>query len=92
MTLATRAVNGVVSSLSTTDIVADPACGAGDLLVKCTPFLPLSDDLSGTLLQWGKQLIGYDLHIEFIRATKARLDSCRSCTRAAGGAGNQNLA
>jgi hypothetical protein len=71
--LATKALNGNAPALIATDVVADPACGAGDLLIKCAQFLPLDQDLCATISNWGKQLIGYDLHVEFIRATRARL-------------------
>ncbi len=54
-------------------VIIDPACGTGDLLLACSKHLPLSEDLFATLSQWGKSLIGYDLHSEFVRATKIRL-------------------
>ena len=54
-------------------MIIDPACGAGDLLIACSKRLPVSKDLITTLSQWGRFLIGYDLHGEFVRATKIRL-------------------
>jgi hypothetical protein len=72
-TLADQVVGDTTSTFSETDIIADPACGAGDLLVRCARRLPVSGDLISTLQVWGEQLIGYDLHPEFIKATKIRL-------------------
>lgn len=51
----------------------DPACGAGDLLISAARRLPISQNLNETLLKWGEQLHGHDLHSEFVRTTKARL-------------------
>ena len=51
----------------------DPACGAGDLLISVARQLPLRGSLSDTLISWGQQLYGYDVHKEFVRATKLRL-------------------
>jgi hypothetical protein len=51
----------------------DPTCGGGDLLLALARRLPLSATLAETLTQWGKQLYGMDIHLEFVRATRARL-------------------
>jgi hypothetical protein len=51
----------------------DPACGAGDLLIAASDRLPVFEELGETLALWGQHLKGFDLHDEFIRATKARL-------------------
>ncbi len=53
--------------------IVDPACGAGDLLIACSKYLPLCKNLKTTLLVWGRHLIGYDLHEEFTLAAKLRL-------------------
>lgn len=53
--------------------VYDPACGAGDLLLACTNHLPTQNSLAATLTQWGRQLLGTDIHEEFVRAARARL-------------------
>jgi hypothetical protein len=71
--LAAQVVGDTVSTFSEADTIADPMCGAGDLLVRCARRLPISGDLISTLQVWGEQLIGYDLHPEFIKATKIRL-------------------
>lgn len=51
----------------------DPSCGAGDLLLAAARRLPVGKTLRGTLSLWARHLAGFDLHPEFIRATKARL-------------------
>ena len=53
--------------------IVDPACGAGDLLVECTRYLPIQADLKETLTHWGMRIHGRDIHQEFVRATRARL-------------------
>ncbi len=71
--LADRALQNHVASLKRSATVLDPACGAGDLLLACTTRLSCCRDLRTTLVQWGKQLAGYDINAEFVRAAKARL-------------------
>src|SRR5205807_101420 len=61
------------SSLSDSAIIFDPACGAGDLLLACAQYLPLGEDRRSTLVKWGEQFFGNDLHSEFARAARARL-------------------
>ena len=71
--LRTRAASYINSTISPKSIIFDPACGAGDLLIACTSHLSIEKDLESTLLQWGNQLSGLDIHPEFVRAAKARL-------------------
>lgn len=54
-------------------IVADPACGAGDLLVAIAERLPRPPDLQATLLDWSSRIVGRDIEADFVRATKLRL-------------------
>jgi len=54
-------------------VTCDPACGAGDLLVAAAEHLPVSDDLVTTLRAWSERLRGFDIHEEFVEATKLRL-------------------
>jgi len=54
-------------------LVWDPACGAGDLLLRVTETLPATLDLAITLNIWGQQLCGRDIEPVFVRAAKARL-------------------
>lgn len=53
--------------------VFDPACGAGDLLLRWAEHLPIQPSLEETIEHWGTLLYGIDLHPEFIAATKRRL-------------------
>jgi hypothetical protein len=54
-------------------IIVDPACGAGDLLVAASRLLPIDLTLDATIHDWAARLVGYDIHPEFIAATKLRL-------------------
>lgn len=54
-------------------VTCDPACGAGDLLVAAAEHLPCGDDLVMTLRTWSERLRGFDIHEEFVEATKLRL-------------------
>lgn len=54
-------------------IFYDPTVGMGDLLIAAAKNLPLARTLHGTLLQWGQQLTGTDLHPEFIAGAQTRL-------------------
>lgn len=54
-------------------VSCDPACGAGDLLVAASEYLSCSDDLVTTLRSWSERLRGFDIHQEFVEATKLRL-------------------
>lgn len=51
----------------------DPTCGAGDLLTACAQYLPREKTLRGTIRSWSKLISGYDLHEQFVRATRLRL-------------------
>lgn len=71
--LSRFAIAPILSSINSASVVLDPACGAGDLLLECSRRLPLDRSLDNTLEIWGEQLIGRDLHHEFVYATKGRL-------------------
>ena len=51
----------------------DPAMGGGDLLIEVARHLPIKQDLTGTLRNWGQLLHGRDLEPGFVRLAKARL-------------------
>lgn len=53
--------------------IADPACGAGDLLIACLMHAPLQKDLKSTLEAWGQRVTGIDLHEELAIVAKERL-------------------
>jgi hypothetical protein len=71
--LADEVVSRVAHRLANGATVLDPACGAGDLLLACARKLPVFDDIDTTLQHWGTRLYGFDIHEEFIHATKSRL-------------------
>jgi len=71
--LAKRALYFLLKTIKPESIILDPACGAGDLLIKCASRLPTASTLGQTLSLWEDHLIGRDLHPEFIRAAKVRL-------------------
>lgn len=56
--------------------VFDPACGAGDLLLRWAENLPLRSTLERTLQSWGDLLAGTDINPEFIAVAKRRLILC----------------
>lgn len=62
-----------LGNISENSKILDPACGAGNLLLSCLNFLPVEQRLGSTLRLWGVILHGYDLHDEFITATKLRI-------------------
>src|SRR5438105_8356165 len=53
--------------------IADPACGAGDLLLAVARRLPVRKTLQTTLKYWSENLSGADIRPEFVRLAKARL-------------------
>jgi hypothetical protein len=55
------------------DVVYDPACGCGDLLLAAAERLPVLGDLNDTLRSWGTVLQGNDLVPEFVEVTRQRL-------------------
>lgn len=61
------------STINKTSVLVDPACGGGDLLLACTPYLQICGDLSETISQWQSNLCGIDLHSEFVDIAKLRL-------------------
>lgn len=71
--LAARAARYLADQIGPGRPVADLACGAGDLLVACTKFLPIRSSLSATLHCWESCLFGRDIHREFVNAARLRL-------------------
>ncbi|MFA4103563.1 N-6 DNA methylase [Serratia nevei] len=53
--------------------IVDPCCGAGNLLIALSKYLPVAAALSETLSMWNSMLYGYDLYEDFIYAAKLRL-------------------
>lgn len=58
---------------SSPNIVLDPACGAGNLLLEQATRLQTMNSLLETIDYWGDRLWGFDIHQEFIDAAKLRL-------------------
>jgi hypothetical protein len=54
-------------------VVADPTCGAGDLLIAAARRFEVEPTLRTTLRSWGKRLIGFDTVQEFVQSTQLRL-------------------
>ncbi len=61
------------TSYRPTSVFYDPTCGMGDLLLAVAKTLPLCKTLSKTLRKWGQQLVGTDIHREFIEGARTRL-------------------
>lgn len=70
---AQRAARRVVATITPDAMILDPACGAGDLLIACSTALQTSPNLTATLNEWSQRLVGRDLFMEFVEATKLRL-------------------
>jgi len=71
--LSHSALSNALKSCDEHTVCMDPACGAGDLLIACASKLPMADSLEDTLRQWGRQLVGRDIHPEFVDAARARV-------------------
>jgi hypothetical protein len=56
-----------------TSVIADPACGAGDLLLPFLAGAPLGADLSSTMRLWMERILGLDLHPHLAHAAKERI-------------------
>ena len=70
---STRLASRLLARQEEAEFHHDPSCGVGDLLLAAARHFPLEDTFDKTLVAWSKRLFGRDLHVEFIRATKARL-------------------
>ena len=71
--LVMRAIRPWRATFSHDAKILDPACGAGDLLLGCARLLPVAEDWTTTLEQWGGQLFGFDTSQEFVEAARLRL-------------------
>ena len=71
--LSQKATHRFINSLNTKIVVADPACGAGNLLLACASKLTVYPSLQKTLELWSKQLMGFDINQDFVKAAKLRL-------------------
>ena len=72
--LGLTALDYFIGNLRDATLILDPACGAGNLLIACSKKLPVKrNSLLDTLTAWGTKLAGFDIHKEFVEATKIRL-------------------
>jgi hypothetical protein len=62
-----------ISSINSSSVIVDPACGGGDLLLACTNYLPLDQDLEKTIAQWQQRIFGVDIHHELLEIAKRRV-------------------
>jgi hypothetical protein len=60
--------------------ILDPACGAGDLLLRVAAQLPVRRTVTATLRSWGQKLHGRDIDPVFVRAARLRL-ALMACMR-----------
>lgn len=51
----------------------DPACGAGDLLIACTKYVPSERCFGDRLALWSSVFYGTEIHQEFVDAARLRL-------------------
>ncbi|MGY3091294.1 hypothetical protein ACVWYF_004360 [Hymenobacter sp. UYAg731] len=69
--------NQLVASIPAEELASitalDSACGGGNLLLALARRLALAATLTETIDRWGEQLYGMDIHLQFVRATRARL-------------------
>ncbi|MGD0857397.1 MAG: N-6 DNA methylase [Dehalococcoidia bacterium] len=63
----------MVEQLKSGTRIADACCGAGNLLISCAQYLPIGNNLKETLEDWSNFIVGYDIHDQFVRATRLRL-------------------
>ena len=71
--LASFALKTLQATINNDSIIFDPACGTGDLLLKCTSFINTRTNLNETLIKWSNQLYGCDIHSEFVDIARNRL-------------------
>ena len=71
--IAKTAAHFLTRELSDGQIICDPACGAGDLLLACFDIIAKRGAFESNLAASQSQLMGWDLHNTFIEACKLRL-------------------
>lgn len=69
--LATKAL--CTADVEQAEVIVDPACGCGDLLLAAAGRLPVEHDLGSTLASWGRVLHGADVIPEFVEVAHHRL-------------------
>lgn len=71
--LATKTVGFLNGEISSSSVILDPTCGAGNLLIEVSRHFKIEKNLSDTISNWGECLRGYDIHKSFIDLAKIRL-------------------
>lgn len=71
--LACKLLNATSTPLTQSSVVADPACGVGDLLLAHSRQLPVKNSLRETLSHWNQRLVGRDIHPELARVARLRI-------------------
>lgn len=71
--IADRIVEGFDVRSWDEQIAFDPACGAGDLLLRVAERLTVGETVSATLEAWNQRLFGCDLSREFVEAARLRI-------------------
>jgi hypothetical protein len=72
-TLGDRLLAGDMQLIKASATIADPACGAGDLLLLAARVLPIASTVIGTLKLWGRRLVGRDLNPLYVSTARLRL-------------------
>lgn len=71
--LADYVANRVKDLIETGAEIADPTCGAGDLLLACLKLFPAGTDVLSTAASWGARVRGYDLQSGFVEGARLRM-------------------
>lgn len=70
--LGRRVVRGL-GAVHPSDVVVDPTCGTGDLLLRYCEALPLEANVEETIAAWTKRLRGCDTESAFVDIARRRL-------------------
>lgn len=71
--LAEKVARKIAPLLKICATVCDPACGAGNLLIACSKYLPCGGSFEETVTKWTSLIKGIDLFPEFAQAARLRL-------------------
>ncbi len=71
--LSRKVAERLTQELNAGCTIFDPACGAGDLLLACTKYMPVKKTLTKTLRYWSDRMYGQDLFEDFVRSAQSRL-------------------
>ena len=71
--IAARVANKIKVQIANGASIADPTCGAGDLLLACMRHAPVAETPAKTIRAWTKRIAGVDIHPQFVEVAKSRL-------------------